>query len=236
MTASRKWSAVATVLVVAIFAAGWFLLISPKRSEAADLKAQAANQDVANQRLEDQVRMLVEQQAELPKQRAMLAVLRKQIPDNPALPTLIRNLTAAGRKTGVTIDSLAPNLPVPVVSSAQPVVATTTTDASAAASESGTEAAPAAVAAPPAPSLYQVPLKVVLTGSYFELEQFVNRLEGLRRSFQVTGFTLEPAATEETTEGTGDLQLSLDGRVFISPPASTTTTPTTPVASAPAAQ
>jgi Tfp pilus assembly protein PilO len=224
-------------LVVAIFAAGWFLLIAPKRSEASDLQAQAASQDNANAKLQDQVQMLMAQQAELPQQRAKLAVLRKQIPDNPALPTLIRNLTAAGRKTGVTIDSLAPTLPVPVVTSAQPIVATTTTeDSAAAASESDTEAAPAVVAAPPAPTLYQVPLKVVLVGSYFELEQFVNRLEGLRRSFQVTGFTVEPAATEGTTEGTGDLQLALDGRVFISPPASTTTTPTTPVASAPAAQ
>jgi hypothetical protein len=230
MTVSRKWSLVAMFLVVAIFAAGWFLLIAPKRSEASDLQAQAASQDNANAKLQDQVQMLMAQQAELPQQRAKLAVLRKQIPDNPALPTLIRNLTAAGRKTGVTIDSLAPTLPVPVVTSAQPIVATTTTeDSAAAASESDTEAAPAVVAAPPAPTLYQVPLKVVL-------EQFVNRLEGLRRSFQVTGFTVEPAATEGTTEGTGDLQLALDGRVFISPPASTTTTPTTPVASAPAAQ
>ena len=37
MTETRKWSAGAVVLIVAIVAAGWFLLVSPKRSDAADL-------------------------------------------------------------------------------------------------------------------------------------------------------------------------------------------------------
>ena len=32
MSVTRKWSLMAAVLVVAIVAAGWFLLVSPKRS------------------------------------------------------------------------------------------------------------------------------------------------------------------------------------------------------------
>jgi len=241
MTATRKWSLLATVLVAAIFVAGWFLVIAPKRSEASDLTGQAKSQASANARLETQVQMLMAQQEDLPKQRATLAVLRKQIPDNPALPTLVRNLTSAGRKTGVSIDSLAPTLPVAMVSATQPVAPTATTQTSSdstteSESESQTPAPAAAPVAPPAPSLFQVPLKVVTVGSYFELEQFVNRLEGLRRSFQVTGFTVESAESVDG-ESAGDLKLTLDGRVFLAPPVSTTTPPiTTPVASAPAAQ
>jgi Tfp pilus assembly protein PilO len=68
--------------------------------------------------------------------------------------------------------------------------------------------------APPAPSLYQVPLKVVVTGNYFELEQFVDQVERSKRAFQVTGFTLEPPPG--TTEP-DVLQLTLDSRVFLSP-------------------
>ena len=243
MTVSRKWSLLATILVAAILAAGWFLLVAPKRTEAADLQKQTSRQDSVNASLEQQVQILMAQQAELPQQRAKLAVLRKQIPDNPALPTLIRNLTASGRKTGATIESLAPSLPValavaqpvaPVAASAPAAGETTsgesssTTETSAA---STTTPVPAAV--PVAPTVFQVPLKVSVTGSYFELEQFVNRLEGLKRSFQVTGFTVEP---EPESEVSGGLRLTLDGRVFLSPPASTTTPISTPVASAPAVQ
>ena len=94
MSLTRKWSLLAAVLVVAIFAAGWFLLIAPKRTEANDLKTQAATQERDNAALVQKLAELKAQQAELPQQRAKLAVFRTQIPDNPALPSLVRNLTA----------------------------------------------------------------------------------------------------------------------------------------------
>jgi len=231
---------VAGVLVVAIFAAGWFLLIAPKRNEASALQGSTIAQNEANTRLEQQIQVLQAQQADLPAQRARLAVLQTRIPNNPALPTLIRNLTAAGRKVGVSLDSLAPATPVALVS-AVPVApvapattstTTTTTTTEPSTTESDGTAAPVApvVLAPPAPTLFQVPLSLGVRGSYFELEQFVNRLEGLKRSFLVQGFTIEPDAEE-----TGDLKLTLQGRVFLSPPAETTST-STPVAPAPVVQ
>jgi type IV pilus assembly protein PilO len=221
MTLTRKWSLLAVVLAGAVFAAGWFLLIAPKRSEAADLRDQAVAQEDANARLEQKLAVLKAQQEDLPKQRARLAVIQTQIPDNPALPTLIRDLTAAGRKTGATISALAPAAPVPVVTAAVvPVVA----------ESDGEAAAPTT----PAASLFQVPLEVKVGGSYFELEQFVNKLEGLKRSFLVTGFTLSEPTDPEAAAG--DLLLSLQGRVFLAPPAAETSTTPQPVASAPAGQ
>lgn len=232
MSVTRKWSLLAAVLVLAILAAGWFLLVAPKRSEAAGLRKQAVSQQDANARLLQQLEVLKAQQAELPKQRARLAVMRTQIPDNPALPTLIRNLTAAGRKVGVSIDTMAPAVPAPVVV-AQPVapVATTTPEStgstgSTESTESGTgTTTPTAPVAPPAPSLFQVPLTLNVTGSYFELEQFINKLEGLKRSFLVSGFTLAPAtdapsgatSTEAGGPAPGDLTLALTGRVYLAP-------------------
>ena len=237
MTETRKWSLVAGVLVVAIFAAGWFLLIAPKRSDAAALRADTVTQDEANARLEQQIEVLQAQQADLPAQRARLAVLQKQIPNNPALPTLIRNLTSAGRKVGVTLASLAPAPPVALVSTqpVTPAATTTTTETtettSTSESDGETTTAAPVVVAPPAPSLFQVPLTVDVRGSYFELEQFVNRLEGLKRSFLVSGFSIEP-----DTDETGDLKLTLQGRVFLSPPVAESTSTSSPVASAPVAQ
>lgn len=250
MSVTRKWSLLAVVLVLAILAAGWFLLVAPKRSEAADLRSQTQQQDDANSQLLADLEQLKQQQADLPKKQAELAVMRKQIPDNPALPTLVRSLTSAGRKVGVSIDTLSPAVPVAVVEpvAATPVVVppTTESDSAEASSSDGSTAdaatTPAPVAAPPAPSLYQVPLTVNVTGSYFELEQFVNKLEGLKRSFLVSGFTLAPAAsstdagssTDANAPALGDLTLSLQGRVFLSPPeaaaADAQTTPAAPAA------
>jgi len=187
--------------------------------------------------------VLKAQQAELPKKRAELAVMRTQIPDNPALPTLIRDLTAAGRKVGASIDSMAPALPVPAVAAAPAVATAETTGTAESTGEEGTT--PAAPAAPPAPSLYQVPLTLNVSGSYFELEQFINKLEGLKRSFLVTGFPLSPAtggdaaaastSTEPNAPAPGDLTLALQGRVFLAPTTAPATAPAATTQPAPAA-
>jgi Tfp pilus assembly protein PilO len=230
MTATRKWSALAVLLVAAILAASWFLLIGPKRSDAAGLRSQAVEQDAANERLVQQLEVLKAQAADLPKQEAFLAQIRRQLPDNPALPALIRNLTTAANKSGVDLTSLAPALPVAMVAPviAAPTAVATTTAGPAA--DEGTATGPVVAAAPAAPVLYQVPITVKTTGSYFETEQFINRLEGLKRSFLVTGFTL--TSTEATAaDGSslpGGLDLQIQGRVFLSPAAAAVATAVTP--------
>src|SRR5215218_385373 len=137
MSVTRKWSLLAVVLILAVLAAGWFLLVAPKRTEAAELQDQAASQNAANARLLTELDMLKQQQTELPQKQAELAVMRKQIPDNPALPTLIRDLTQAGRKVGVSIDNMSPAVPAPVAAAvpavvAPPVTETESTESSAA--------------------------------------------------------------------------------------------------------
>lgn len=231
MTDIRKWTGLALVLVLAIFAAGWFLLISPKRGEAAELRGQAESRAEANSRLEQQIRVLQAQQQDLPKQRARLATLRTQIPDNPALPSLIRDLTAAGRKTGVSLDSLAPAVPVALVAPGlvAPVAPAPATDAEAGSdAATGSDAAAATPVAPaaPAPTLYQVPLTVNVTGTYFELEQFINKVENFRRAFLVSGFSLGPNSSPDAEAAPDSLTIALTGRVFISQPTPATTTTT----------
>jgi Tfp pilus assembly protein PilO len=224
MTDTRKWSAVAVVLVAAIFAAGWFLLIAPKRTEAADLKTKTVRQDSDNMALEQKLQELKAQQADLPTQRARLAAIKSNIPDNPALPSLIRDLTAAANKAGVSLDAMSPSAPQAI--SAPGAVA----GAPAAAPAPAADAAGPAAAAPSV--LYQVPMILNLTGNYFELEQFLGKLEGLKRSFLVSGFSIAPKASDEAPDGLG---LAITGRVFLSadaPATATTATTVTPVAPA----
>jgi Tfp pilus assembly protein PilO len=225
MTDIRKWSAGAAVLAIAIFAAGWFLLVAPKHHATADLKAQAASQEAANALLLQKLQVLQAQQQDLPQQQAKLATLHTRIPDNPALPSLIRDLTAAGQKVGVSIDSMAPAAPVAVTAAAN-----TLAPAAPAAPSTGTPAVSS--------TLFQVPLALQVTGSYFEIEQYLNKLEGLKRSLLITGFTLGAAQASSSTAPsagssgtptvTSDLTVTLTGRVFLSQEAAPTTT--TPVA------
>lgn len=235
MSMTRKWSLLTAVLIVAILAASWFVLVSPKRSDAAELRAQATKQQSANDSLLQQLNELKAQSLDLPTQKAQLAVLGKQIPDNPALPSLIRDLTAAGKKVGVQVLAMKPGLPaaaavtVPVAPVA--AAASTTTGAD----KAGTT--PVAATPVPAP-LYVLPLSLSITGSYFEVEQFINKLEGMQRKFLLTGFSLKPGSGAATTAATtatttGAMSLDLTGQVFLSPNvASTTSTPVTAPATA----
>ena len=211
MTATRKWSALAVLLVAAVFAASWFLLIAPKRSDAAGLRSQAVKQDANNERLRQQLEVLKAQAQDLPKQEAFLAQIRKQLPDNPALPALIRDLSAAAKKAGLSLESLAPADPIAVVDTTVAPVAPVAPPADETSDGSAPVAAPPA---PPAPTLFQLPIVVKASGSYFEVEQFVNKIEGLKRSFLVTGFTLKAGADKTQP---GQLDISITGRVFLSP-------------------
>jgi Tfp pilus assembly protein PilO len=239
---TRRWSLLTALLIVGIIAAGWFVLVSPKRSEASDLRSQATQQKASNDALVQQLTVLKAQSLDLPKQKAQLAVYGREIPDNPALPTLVRDLTTAGKKVGVQVVSMRPGAPTPiVVPVATPVAPPATTTDGTTTTDSTTTAAgatPAVVAAPAAPTLYLAPLGLTITGSYFEIEQFINKLEGMQRKFLVTGFALTPSTGAGAAGGTtpaGELSLELSGQVFLSPNvAATTTTPAVAPATAPA--
>lgn len=210
MTETRKWSAVAALVAVVVFVASWLLLISPKRGEAADTRTQTASQEQQNASLRSKIAQLKDQASDLPKKEAELAGIRAQIPTNPALPKLIRELSAAAKGVGVELVSLAPAAPSVLVAS------------------SATAVAPVAPGAATGDQLLQVPVALALKGDYPELEQFLNRLEELQRVFLVTGFTIG-SADGATAASTGTvISLNLTGRVFMAKAGTAATTPVAP--------
>ena len=105
---------------------------------------------------------------------------------------------------------MSPGTPTLVAGVVTPVVATGTTTTDAAATDSTTTdsattdsaTAASATPAPAASALYEVPVKLEVSGSYFEVEQFVNKLEGLqpvvpghRHSSSTTGDSTAATAT-----------------------------------------
>jgi Tfp pilus assembly protein PilO len=79
--------------------------------------------------------------------------------------------------------------------------------------------------------LYQIPISISAVGTYFQLTQFLNQLENLRRAYLVTGVDVKPgdplasalsaataqaggAATDTSNDYTGALTAKIDGYVF----------------------
>ena len=166
----KQWVALTVLGCLGIMAVGWFLVVSPKRTEAAEVREQALSQERANQGLRTKLEVLKAQAKDLPKKQADLARVAAKIPGDPGLPSLIRALTAASTSAGVELVSVTPSAPVPVVAAAP------ATAAPAAAPASAVPAAPAGAAAA-APStagaLAGIPVAISVVGGYFEVAQFM---------------------------------------------------------------
>ena len=217
MTTTRKWTAGAAALAVLILVGAWFLVVSPKRGEASDLKSETDGQMATNATLQTNLSVLKAQNKDMPKYQAQLAGLQARVPETAALPALIRQLTVAADKSGVELISLTPATPVPL-------------------------AAPGDLSAPvPVPGqgltpgrLAGINVDVVASGGFFEIQQFVNKVENLERYFLVGAMTIaEPDDTTTTTTTTttstdgGALTVTLNGRVFLTPTTPAEVVPTT---------
>ena len=178
MEKMRQWMILTALGVVGVMAAGWFLLVSPQRSHASELRTQAAGEQQQTATLQGQIAQLKQQQKGETAQQRKLMQIAAQIPDNPQLPALIRELSTAAHQAGVSLDSLAPS---------QPTLVTTT-------ATGGTAAAGAATASP----LAQIPVTITVTGSYFNIETFMHSLEHLDRALKSTGLSIAPASGDSS--------------------------------------
>lgn len=235
MTRTRQWAVFTALGCAAVLVVGWMLVVRPQHSHASSLRAQAASAQQTNQQVQTQIAQLRQQEKGLPAQQAKLAKAAQLIPDNPALPALIRQLSAAADGAGVTLVSLAPSTPTMVQSSA----AGAAPAAGAAAPASGA-AAPAAGGSP----LAAIPVTIQVQGSYYNLIQFFSAVENLSRAVLVNGFSeslasggsggssgsAPPAAGSAPSAGgagalpPGTLSAQLNATVFMSPQVAMATT------------
>src|SRR5207302_4059020 len=215
MEKMRQWSLLTGLGVVGVLAAGWFLLVTPQHAHAKDLRTQAQGVQATTASLEGQVAQLKAQQKGVAAQQRTLAHIATQIPDNPALPTLIRQLSAAAHDSGVTLVSLAPSQPTAVTAAGAPTAAGATS------------------------ALAQIPIAVSVTGSYFNIESFFRSVEHLDRAMMTGGFTLAPntasgAPSDPAGATPGTLSAQIQAVVYMSPEAAVAATaaapqtPTTP--------
>lgn len=227
MTRTRQWALLTMVVVLAVLAAGWFLLVSPRQSAAAALRAQAATQSQTNDTLNAQVMALTRQARQLSAERARLALLQARIPTGPNLPTLIVQLRDAADRAGVSVVSLQPGAPTPLTATGTTTTLPPGTTGTGSTSSSATST-------PGVGSVLAIPITVTTNGGFFQLEQFLANLENLTRSFLVSSVTVATGGggsssgavtssgtvTSGSTAGTGgvptgSLIATISGRVFL---------------------
>lgn len=199
MTKSRAWSAGAAVLAVLMMVGAWFVLIAPQRSEAASLRDQTTQQQQFNEQVKLKTAQLKAQFASLPARQAQLAEIKQEMPDNPALPSLVRDLSSYADDAGVQLTSVAPAAPQPLSNGA------------------ATSTASAAATAP----IQQIQTTIVANGSYSELTLYLQKLQSkMRRAVLIENLALTPVKGEDAKPD--ELQLTIIGKVFVLDSASAT--------------
>jgi Tfp pilus assembly protein PilO len=186
MDKTKQTLAIALVAVLAVLAGGWFLLVSPQRSNVSTLNGEKATQDQANATLQTKISALKAELVELPAAKAALESVARRLPPDLAEVSLIQSLTHAAAEANVDLQVITPGSAV-LATVAAPVAVT-------AAATTGTAAPGAApVAAAPAPAanqLYSIPLGLTVSGDYFDLEMFIHNLEGMQRAVLVSSISL----------------------------------------------
>ncbi len=197
----RQWVALTVVASLAVLAAGWVLLVSPKRAEADELRASAEQASSSAATLRTQLSVLKAQAKDLPQQESRIAAVAARIPDDPGLPTLVRALTAASKTAGVELVSVTPGPPAPVLAATP----------AGPASPDGTAAT---AAAKPAGGLIAIPVTLSVVGGYYQVERYLAALEDLPRAFRVSGLTVAPGANPVAPPASGAATSTTDGRTL----------------------
>ncbi|MCW2751894.1 MAG: hypothetical protein JWR83_3004, partial [Aeromicrobium sp.] len=193
----RKLVALAVAAALAIVAAGYFLLVSPKNAEAADLETQAAKETSTQDGLRQQIAMLTSDERHEAAYQAQLTSLKVHMPDQTDEPSFLREVVTAADSANVRLNDITPGAPTaPSAQSVAPKPVATAAAGDAGATPAASSAVPAA-AAPVDPSLglSVIPVSLHISGTYSEVEDFLLRLTRLHRAFLVQNVQLSIAAS-----------------------------------------
>jgi Tfp pilus assembly protein PilO len=218
MTVKRQWSLATAFICLLVLIAGYMVLVRPQHSKAASVRTQTTAVQGEITQLRAQLATLVAESKNIATQEAALAAIERQLPSTPDEPDLLMNLDAAAKKDGVDLENVAPGNPT----------AYSYTPVATASSSSSSSAGATAV-----PGLAVIPVALTVTGSYAQLESFLDDIEKLPRSMLVNTFTLSYAGTAGTAKATGpvvgdgEISATINAEVFMSTAdlGSTTLTP-----------
>jgi Tfp pilus assembly protein PilO len=173
----------------------WFVFLwGPQGSKLSKARDRREAAEREQQDLRVRIQRLKSLQADEPQKRAQLESLRVAIPDDPNLAQFILDANTAANTSGIDFLSIAPSPP------------STSGGPGAGAPTPTTPGTPSA-----APAVINLQLSV--SGGYFQVVDFVNRLNSLSRLVVIDSLALTTGGP--STPGSTGLNVSISARMFV---------------------
>jgi Tfp pilus assembly protein PilO len=202
----------------------WFLVaFRPAHSRIGELRADVDKAKVEVSDLEAKVQRLLALQRNESGSRDEAKRRVAALPGDPKVSDFIIQVQDAANGAGIDFLSIAPSLPaVPADIAAATAPAAPAGGSPAAEEETETDQS-VATPADPTTRLRSISVQIKADGEFFEIEQFVLRLEQLARALRIDDFSL---AGEDKEQTEGRLSSSIKLQMFMmTPQAAVTTTP-----------
>jgi hypothetical protein len=170
---TRDRTVILVVLAIAAIVAGWFFMVSPKRTQASSLSSQISSEQSQLDTVSSQVAAGRAAQTAFAGQYAQLARLGEAVPPDDDVASLIYQVQSAAQSAGVSFTGLQLNS----------TSSSTSSPSSSSSSSSGSSANSASAATLPpgagvgAAGLPTENFTFTLDGNFFHLANFFNRLE-----------------------------------------------------------
>jgi type II secretory pathway pseudopilin PulG len=254
---TRDRIVIMVVLALGAVAAGWMLVVSPKRDQAASLSKQISAQQSQLDSVRSQLSAGEAARATFAGQYAQLAKLGEAVPPDDDVPSLIYQVQNAAQGAKVSFRGLQlTTAPAGATSTAPTTSSTPSSSSSSSTSTTPSSAASTAAGASPASTGSPLPpgatvgaaglpteqFNFTLTGNFFHLADFFNRLQNFvtsrgssllisGRLMTINGINLAPGAT-----GFPQITASVSATTYIVPASEGTFGGATPAGPATGAQ
>jgi hypothetical protein len=165
---ARDRIVIMVVLALAAVAASWMFVVSPKRSEASSLNTQVSSEQSQLTAAQGQVAAGMSARRQFAGQYAQLAKLGEAVPPDDDIPSLIYQVQSAAQASRVTFRGLQ-------LSSAGASSSSSSSSSSPSGQTAAAQLPPGAAVG--AAGLPTEQFTITLSGNYFNLSSFFNKLE-----------------------------------------------------------
>lgn len=194
---SRRALGIGALGAVLVLVLWYMLLWSPANGDVQDAKDRREAAEEQADRLRTEIQRLRAAQQNEPAQRARLETLRAGIPDDANLAQFILDTNDAAVRAGIEFISVAPSPPAAAAAPVAAAAATaTTTTVPGGTATGGAASAPA-----------EIRISLQIQGGYFQVLDFLNRLDQMPRIVVTDNLSV-------TADATGRLSATLAARMF----------------------
>jgi Tfp pilus assembly protein PilO len=205
----KLWLVAGAIVGGVLVLVGYFMLISPQKSQTGSVQAQVASAQQRNAAANARIHALQQENANLAKYQADVDQAKLALPDSSGLPDFLRTLQSIGAATQTSITSMTVGVPTDVTTgNGIPGVATS---AGAGSSGGSVQGAPAASTG----KVYGLSITATIAGSIPRLNEFLKQLQSVQpRAVLIS--KLDENTVSQGNEKAGTT-LSLSFAAFVAP-------------------